>query len=269
MPMKRSFVYGLVLAWACAAARSAEPAGEALTIEGADGWKLHGTFYLPADVPHENDQARPAALVICHPMLSKTQVTYAPLVPKLLERGFAVLVYDPRGHGLSTTGMDGKVRPDWQAHMEDDQEHLAFWAGLVDDLARVKAYAVERWKVPPKKIVLAGASVGANAVLALAVKDPDLGAAVLLSPGANYRGLETLAFAPQVAVPLFVAAGGQDASSKTAPEAIFTQAEKIALEHRTLKRYPGSEHGTNLFAAYPELLDDLPRWLGERLLSGK
>ncbi len=89
--MKRTFGYALWLVLACAAARSAESAGEALTIEGADGWKLHGTLYLPADVPRENDQARPTALVICHPMLSKTQVTYAPLVPKLLERGFAVL----------------------------------------------------------------------------------------------------------------------------------------------------------------------------------
>ncbi len=267
--MNRAYVWGLLVAPACVAAQGAEPAGEALSFEGADGWKLHGTLFLPPDVPRENDQPRPAALVICHPMLSKTQVTYAPLVPKLLERGFAVLVYDPRGHGLSTTGMDGQTRPDWEAHMEDEKEDLAFWAGLVEDLARAKAFAVERWKVPPKKIVLAGASVGANTVLVLAVKDPELGAAVLLSPGANYRGLETLVLAPQVTVPLFVAAGAQDASSKTTPEMIFTQAEKVALENRTLKRYPGSEHGTNLFGAYPELLGDLPRWLSERLLGPK
>ncbi|MCZ7643930.1 MAG: alpha/beta fold hydrolase [Planctomycetota bacterium] len=236
------------------------PKAEQLTFEGADGWALHGTLHLPAEAP--------AGAAICHPMLSKTRGTYDALVPKLLAKDLAVFAYDARGHGASVKGADGKARPGWDGRLGMDKEDLAFWAGLVDDLAKAKALIAEKLKLPGKRVALVGASVGANASLRLALKDADLGALVLLSPGENYCGLTSLDAAPALSVPLFVAMSERDPSSKDAPAKLFVGAEKLKVEDKALKRFPGNEHGTNLFAKHPELMDDLARWVGERV-TGK
>jgi len=231
---------------------------EEVTFEGGDGWLLHGTLYSP-----KGKTNLPA--VICHPMLSRDRTTYQPLIDQLICNGVLVLAYDPRGHGKSLTGADGKERPAYDKHLDDKPGDKEFWAGLVGDLAKAKAFLIKEHGADPKRIALVGASIGANAALLLAAKDPDVAAVALLSPGANYKGLATFDAAVQLTHPLYVMMGDKDERSGEDPKTIFEKATKLVAQDKVLKRFDGKEHGTNLFSASPGAATELSDWLWKNL----
>jgi dienelactone hydrolase len=86
----------------------------------------------------------------------------------------------------------------------------AFWTLMADDLKSQLAGLEKNASIPPGRIVLVGASLGANVVFRVLAERPDLRGAVLLSPGLNYAGYETEALPAIVKRPVLLVAAKPD-----------------------------------------------------------
>ncbi len=75
------------------------PAPEKVHFESADGVQLQGTFYAAA--PNKNIPSPPPAVLMLHALGENSQ-GWTQLAKELQKRGFAILTFDFRGHGLST-----------------------------------------------------------------------------------------------------------------------------------------------------------------------
>lgn len=124
-----------------------------------------------------------AAGVVCIPMFRSNRKAYRPLVMPLMAKGFHVLLIDKRGHGESAPDLAPKVRARdaelFRAMHRDVEAAIAF-------LEREKGCDATR-------IGLVGASVGCSVAVDTTVRNPHaVRAVVLLTPGSNYLGVDTL-----------------------------------------------------------------------------
>ncbi|MBI4053097.1 MAG: alpha/beta hydrolase [Candidatus Diapherotrites archaeon] len=103
-------------------------------------------------------------------------------IPKLLDAGYNVLAIDFRGHGESKI-QNGSIitykaflDDDWQLLTQDQKSARDFLFGTKDKLSN-------------NGIIVAGASIGANAGINFARSNPEVEKVVLLSAGESYHGL--------------------------------------------------------------------------------
>jgi pimeloyl-ACP methyl ester carboxylesterase len=137
---------GLALPWMSPMARAAD--GERVKFDSVDGVELHGTFY-PSRLG-----SKAACVLMLHALGgSCEQEGWADLAKKLQEKDLAVLMFDFRGHGESTT-----VAPTfWQVPANQTlksfrstkfREQISYkdfttshnWASLVDDIGAAKHF---------------------------------------------------------------------------------------------------------------------------------
>jgi dienelactone hydrolase len=118
----------------------------------------------------------------------------------------------------------------------------------------------ERDKVDSQRIGLVGASIGANLAIMAGAGLDGLKCTAALSPGRSWHGLQPLPYAPDVAIPTFIAyAKGDGQSAEVIPDLIAAfgdnEPEVMAID--------GKKHGTDM------LTDGLDRilltWLKEQL----
>ncbi len=238
----RQFIFLLViLVFALPIMAQEMPASSPAEASAADGLALKGDFYLPADVP---DEGVPA-LLLMH-MLSSKRDAYEPLIPALVEAGYAVLNVDLRGHGET-----GDSR-DWEAALVDVQTWL--------DWLR------EQPGVQDEKIAIIGASIGSNLALIGCANDEGCITAIALSPGLDYMGVQ-----PAEAVQeglrrrsALLIASVVDRESATGVRAMFSESNGTIAAHL----YPGFAHGTELFRDSLESITTLIlNWLNERFIE--
>jgi alpha-beta hydrolase superfamily lysophospholipase len=169
-------------------------------------------------------------------------------VEELTARGFTVLTFDLRGHGGSRqrAGMPYELR---NFTPED------FRAMDRDAAAAVE---VLRGRGVGPCIAVGGASIGANLALRVAAAKPDVvSTALLLSPGADYRGVTTAQAAQQYqGEAAFLAAGRGDAYAAQGAEelgrALGPRATVVLLDTNA--------HGTNLLGQ-PGFQERLVAWI--------
>jgi predicted acyl esterase len=195
-------------------------------IEAVDGLLLFGEISRP-----NLDGQTPAVLAL-HQNNSARQ-SWQPIIPTLLNGGYAVLAVDMRGFGET-----GGAR-DFAAGQADVQHWL--------DWMRVQPYIL------PDSISIIGASIGANLALIGCAADPSCVAAIALSPGLNYFGVE-----PQNAVTegflnrsVFLVGAQSDPESAEAIRTLFW----YSTGNARAQLYPGSAHGTDLFAVDVHLVE--------------
>lgn len=133
-----------------------------------DGVSLAGT-YVDVRSPH-------GWAVLVH-MMPATKESFVPLAAALADAGYASLAIDLRGHGASDGGPEG-----YETFTDQDHQRSAL------DIDAAAAYVRTRG-ADDAHIVLIGASIGANLSLQYLANHPALPAAVLLSPGLEYRGV--------------------------------------------------------------------------------
>ena len=221
-------------------AEGVSPVGsvEEMTVEAADGLAIRGSLLAPL-----TSGADPGVILL-H-MLGDDRTVWGEvgLAADLVAAGYAVLVVDMRGHG-ETGGA-----PDWTL--------------AADDLGRVWDDFTARDTVDKGRTAVVGASIGANMALRLGADRPDVGAVVLLSPGLDYRGVTT---ADQLAVygdrPLLLVASEDDAYSVDSVRALAEAANGAEVQ-----MFENAGHGTNMFAAEPELAALIIGWLDEQLAT--
>ena len=151
-------------------------------LKTADGLSLSGRFHpMP-----KGRQAR-GAIVALH-MYRGDQAQWAPLISPAHSQGLAVLTLDLRGHGKSRK--QGKRDLGKRVAARDS----SLFNGMYQDAAAAVDWLGKHQQIGPERVILFGASVGCSVALhygAMAAKPP--AAAVLLTPGRRYLGVESLA----------------------------------------------------------------------------
>ena len=205
-----------------------------MMISAADGLVLRGTLYGAA--------VRPAPGVLLVHMRSRDRTSWEPLATRLQAAGYAVLAIDLRGYG-ETGGA-----ADWSLAQADVRAALAQLAGLPG--------------INAGQLVVIGASIGANLGLNACADQPGCTAVVLLSPGLDYRGITAAdALARMGARPVLIAASENDDNN---PADSVTLDGMAGGDHQ-LVIYPAAGHGTDMFAAQPDLIDLIAEWLRARI----
>ena len=209
---------------------------EQVSFAAADGLIIRGTLLLPL-----TSGADPGVILL-H-MLGDDRTVWGEvgLAADLVAAGYAVLAVDMRGHGETGGAAD--------------------WPLAADDLSRVWDAFVALDSVDDARTAVIGASIGANMALGLGVDRPDIRAVVALSPGLDYRGVTTAELpAAYGDRPLLLVASEDDAYSAGSARALAESAANARVEV-----YATAGHGTNMFAAAPELAPLIIGWLDEQL----
>ena len=152
-----------------------EPASSPVSFKTADGFTIKGTLTLPGSGPK-----RHPVVILAHQFHS-TRAEWAPLAERLNARGIATLALDLRGHGESTD-KDGAA-----VAVSDDFMASAKAVGfdkIPSDLAQAAAWLRKHKGIDPRRVGLAGSSVGAFSVLE-AARSVKPQAVLALSPAGN------------------------------------------------------------------------------------
>lgn len=220
---------------------------EDIEFRTSDGVTIHGCYRsVPAHSP---------VVIVLH-MMPATKESWRVFQEKLWSVGFGSLAIDLRGHGSSVH--KGEEVLDYRTF--SDMEHQE----KTRDVAAAVDFFISRG-IPLSRIAFAGASIGANLALQFQAEHKEVSASVLLSPGLDYRGIKTeplvQGLAHTQAVFLSAARGDISRSGSSCAdmaEALFTI---LPSRNKKLSVVDGKEHGTDMFAANPKLMDDIIRWL--------
>ena len=213
----------------------------------ANGWKIYGTLY-------PSQSSSPTTLIVLVPGLGTTRDSYPQDFIVRLHDSFPdalVLAIDPKGVGKSTNL--GSWQDFGQPQFLDMRSDVTFAMPSL-----LKTY-------PTLKVVYAiGASMGSTAAITAAAIDKSINKVVMISPGASFNGVDIMGNSGILAYPhaLLVTASTGDAYSAQTAAQILAATSDVQT---TLKIYPGSAHGTDMFAStesdYTPLTDEIIQFL--------
>lgn len=126
-------------------------------------------------------------LLLVH-MMPATKESWKSFAEEMQQSGYASIAIDLRGHGESDSGPSGYQK-------FSDEEHQK----SVLDLEAAVEFLKNQGAVA-EKIILIGASIGANLALLQLAKNPEIKTAILLSAGLNYRGINAEELAKKLSV---------------------------------------------------------------------
>ncbi|MEK6953290.1 MAG: alpha/beta fold hydrolase, partial [Nanoarchaeota archaeon] len=152
---------------------------------------------------------------------------------ELNQKGYSVIVLDLRGHGKSDLNYKDFTERDFN--------------NMIYDAKAGKEY------LGLNKIVVIGASIGANTALKVA---DEFSTSILLSPGLNFRGIDITNIKSNK--PILIVASEDDPYSLSSSKEI-----KNNLKNSELKIYKNKGHGTNMLDE--ETKELLFKWLDENL----
>ena len=209
-----------------------EPILSKEVISGVDQLEIQVTYRAES-----GSEPRPGVILL-HMLNSNRQIWeengFADI---LFENGFAVLSVDMRGHGETGGNMD--------------------WELAREDLKLVWADFVARPEVDGERTAVIGGSIGSNMALILAADRPEIKTAVLLSPGLDYRGVQTepalRAYDRNVMIVAMTGDSYAADSSQTLAEIKPDRVELLIEE--------GNWHGTSMLERFPELEERILEWL--------
>lgn len=215
---------------------------EKITFKTLDGVKIVGNYFSPT-TPSTSG-------VLCLHMMPETKESWGELALFLSNRGIHVLAIDERGHGESIWYDDEPLNYQQFSDVEQQAKRLDIDAAL--QWMQTKGMQLNQ-------TAIIGASIGANLALDTLVRFPAVPAAALLSPGQDFRGIQTDSTITKLQPnqKILLVASADDKYS-------FETIERLDIlthnEHETwrLKR---AGHGTHMFSAEPGLLEKVAEWL--------
>jgi dienelactone hydrolase len=106
-----------------------------------------------------------------------------------------------------------------------------------------------------------GASIGANLALQFQAENPEMKASILLSPGLNYRSIETEQMAKKLKKDqsIFLVAGGNNDEYST--ETVQKLSSIVSSENKEIIIFKSAGHGTMIFKEDPAIIDRIIDWL--------
>jgi pimeloyl-ACP methyl ester carboxylesterase len=184
-------------------------------------------------------------------MMPETRASWAMVQIALSRKGIASLAIDLRGHGDSVKTTDGFTL-NYKEFTEED--HLT----TIDDV-RAALDWVRKRGVDMSRIVLVGASIGANIALNELTDEPHIAGAVLLSPGENYHGFEGMEDVGYVLPDhqLVIVSAEDDPESFGVSRRMYAEA---CCTKKSFVPYTAGGHGTNLLKSDPSLAEKIADW---------
>ncbi len=199
---------------------------EDVTLTTEDGITIKGTLY--------NSESS-KGVILLH-MLNKDRSSWDRFAAELQAK-YKVVAIDLRGHGDSDL--------DWKTFTDDD------FSRMVMDVKATAEY------LGVKDIAVVGASIGANVALRYAADEP-VSTLVLLSPGLDYRGVETEDAAGRYANPVLIAVSENDAYAYESSLKLYGRFSG----KKELKILKGRAHGTDMLG---EIWPVVSEWLNDNL----
>ena len=215
-----------------------------------DSVEIHGLY-----APTEN-QSAPAVLLL-H-MMPAVKESWGEFQEKLRKAGFQSLATDMRGHGESVWRNGERI--DYKNFTDAEQQEKIL------DVEAAARFLAEQG-VEPGQIAIAGASIGANLALQYQADHGEIKATVLLSAGIDYKGIKTEPLSrrilPEQSVFLSGAKEDVRSSGASCADAAQTLFNLLPSKNKKIAVFEGKEHGTDLFIAHPEMMDNIIKWLRE------
>lgn len=190
------------------------------------------------------------ALLLLH-MMPATKESWLPFMEVAKDFGYAALAIDLRGHGKST--MNGTL--DYRNF--SDSEHAASRLDIEAALSFLgqKGYAKDR-------VVVIGASIGANLALVTLGDYPDIKLAVGLSAGFDYKGILPLSSLKNLTKSqrVLLCASSEDSESFRSTERFEEASVRVEI-----RPFSNLGHGTYMLENNPELITDILEWIKNSL----
>lgn len=209
---------------------------EKVIIVTQDGFTLKGEYVSSAS-------ADKPVVVMLH-QLGKTRSTWVRFRSELQKAGYGTLDYDARGHGESAIRNGERATYETFAPTGENND----WNKMSDDLKQVIGVLKDKYKVETKRVIIIGASIGANVTLKFAAKNKDVKGIILLSPGLNYHDVMSEPPAEEWdGRPCFIACSKGDVYSYESCRKLKEVMEKGAEAKKSkivLEVMDGSAHGT-------------------------
>lgn len=245
--MRTAIVMGLLAACLCACGAAAPPGASTgsrgVEFTSSDGVPLHGTLYIPAKAA-----SKPPALVLVH-MVGSSRGAWEPFAIRAQRAGYLCLAFDARGHGESTGEAARKLS--YRSFETKD------WLAITNDIGAAHQCLLDNG-ADPANMAIVGASIGANLALRYGLLHADIPAIVMISPGLDYKGVETPQAIKELGKrPVLLVTSQGDSYSASS----CTTLKQAASGLCELREYAGSAHGTNLLDASPNAGDDILLWL--------
>lgn len=190
--------------------------------------------------------------ILLHAMPT-TRQSFSELTKQLVKAGWSTLAIDLRGHGESLNSVKGKL--DYQAFSDTDQQAKIF--DLVGASRFLEGKGFDR-----SHQFLVGASIGANLALQFLSEHREVRAAVLLSPGLSYHGIQTESLLREdIGEQVMLVATEEDAYAFQTVTALHDKAKRSELV-----TYPIGGHGTEILGQQSTLIPQLISWLKGKVL---
>lgn len=188
----------------------------------------------------------PASWFLALPMMPATKESYLDLGQKLSSLGYAGLAIDLRGHGESDGGPNGYKS-------FSDKQHQDSYLDVVAAIDYLKSQGASE-----NKIVLVGASIGANLALEYAANNQNISKVVLMSPGTDYQGIKSTEFAPKLKIgqSVLIFSSKNDDDNTTQIEQILSLIPSGVDEQKVI--YDNAGHGTDMLSqpdAYDKIIN--------------
>lgn len=195
------------------------------------------------------------ATILLH-MMPETRQSWASMQRALAKKNIASVAIDLRGHGESTQMEDGQIM-DFRQFPDTEHQNYILDATAAMDWLRGKGMTLDR-------IYVVGASIGANAALALLADEPKLAGAVVFSPRMDYRGIDLSVdignILPHQSVLCIAAEDDPEPFADT--KQMF---EEVASEDKVFLPYKVAGHGTAILNADSSLADKIATWVSGQL----
>ncbi|MCP6720223.1 MAG: alpha/beta fold hydrolase [Patescibacteria group bacterium] len=217
---------------------------EKVSLKTSDGVEIIGDYYTGLGS---------RGVLLLH-MMPTTRVSWRGFAPKLVEHGYHALAIDLRGHGESANGPENYKS-------FSDKEHQA----SIHDVESGVQFLKEKGTVDGE-LVIVGASIGANLALWYASDHTEIKQIVLLSPGLNYKGIETkpLIRRLEVGQGVFFASSEDDERSNGINADMNRELHKLIPQgvEKKLVIYQAVGHGTDMFGKEkPDLESEILEWI--------
>ena len=215
---------------------------ERITLTTIDDMKIIGDW-VPAPTVV-------GAALLLH-MSPETSSSWSSVQLALAKRGVASLAIDLRGHGRSTQNIDGQT---FSYETFTDQEHRSSSLDVSAAVSWIRTRGIDL-----NRIVLIGASIGANLAILELTEEPRLAGAVLLSPGLEYHGVDISEELENVIYDqhLLIIAAEDDAKPFAESQQIY---HDLPVANKTFTPYQRGGHGTNMFKTETKLVDTIAEW---------
>lgn len=235
-----------MLLWALCLASALPAAADTVTFKSTDSVALVADWHAP--------RRGQAVFVLLHG-LGAGRGEWKNFSARAAAKGWGTLAVDMRGHGDSGGPRYTEFKGPQAWSLLERDAHAA-----VDWLVNVR-------HVAPERIVMAGASIGANLALRAACDSPRLRFALLLSPGWNYQGVTLPDAVAAYTHPIVFAAAPEDAYAFKSS----VEASRLAKRPEGAFLHAGKGHGVGMLdgPANKAFVDELFAKLTELLTAGQ